>query len=159
MVEFAIISAYLYVCLGALLLYKTALLEGEGIGYAPYGLAAAKALILGKFILLGHALKIGGDGARRRLVVQILYKSLLLMLLLVVLTASEEGILAFIHGHSVTKAMIGLAGGTLGLTLATSFRVLLILIPYVAAREISLALGEGKLMQLLTQRRSPQAAA
>lgn len=52
--QYAVISAYLYVCFGALLLYKTAILNGQGISYAPYGIAAIKALILGKFILLGR---------------------------------------------------------------------------------------------------------
>ena len=37
--EYAAITLYLYVCLGALLLYKGALLRAEEIGYAPYGRA------------------------------------------------------------------------------------------------------------------------
>jgi hypothetical protein len=37
--ELAIISAYLYVCFSALLLFKTAVLRAQGIGYTPYGIA------------------------------------------------------------------------------------------------------------------------
>ena len=44
--EYAVISTYLYVCLGALLLFKVAILNGQGVSYAPYGLAAIKALLL-----------------------------------------------------------------------------------------------------------------
>ena len=158
MVQFAIISIYLYVCIGAILLYKAALLHGAGVGGWQWGFGIAKALILGKFILVGNALKLAGDGTRRRLLVHILYKSLALLVLLLILTVIEEGIVAYLHGRSAPEAMADFAGGTLLQTFAVSFIMLLILIPYVAAREISLALGEGKLMQLLTQRRSPQVA-
>src|SRR5689334_11354180 len=47
--EYGAVCLYLYVCLGALILYKEALLRAEGINYTSYGLAAIKALILGKF--------------------------------------------------------------------------------------------------------------
>ena len=64
--QYAIISAYLYVCFGALLFYKAAILNGAGISYAPYGTAAIKALILGKFILLGEAAGLGDRYEKRR---------------------------------------------------------------------------------------------
>jgi hypothetical protein len=35
--EFAVISLYLYVCFGAILLYKSSVLEARDITYAPYG--------------------------------------------------------------------------------------------------------------------------
>ena len=44
--EFKVLLAltpYLYVCLGALLLLKTAILRGEGIDYTAWGTAAVKA--------------------------------------------------------------------------------------------------------------------
>src|SRR5579864_1490070 len=56
--EYLVISAYLFVCFGALLFYKAAILHSDGIEFAPFGVAVAKALVLGKFVLLLHALKI-----------------------------------------------------------------------------------------------------
>jgi hypothetical protein len=35
--EYALLSAYLYVCFGALILYKMAILNGEGVSYFPSG--------------------------------------------------------------------------------------------------------------------------
>ena len=63
--QFGLIAGYLYVCFGALILYKMAILRGQGIGYAPYGLAAVKALVLAKFILAGmqSESEIGTSGA------------------------------------------------------------------------------------------------
>ena len=45
--EYAVISLYLYVCLGALLLYKGALLRAEEISYAPYGRAGNRGKLPG----------------------------------------------------------------------------------------------------------------
>ena len=44
--QYAIIFVYLYVCFGALVLHKAAVLHDAGIGYAPWGFAAVKAFIL-----------------------------------------------------------------------------------------------------------------
>jgi hypothetical protein len=60
--EYALLSAYLYVCFGALILYKMAILGEVGVSYTLAGLAAIKALILAKFILLGHG--VGFDWVR-----------------------------------------------------------------------------------------------
>ena len=76
LVQFAVISVYLYVCFGAVILYKTALLNAEGISYAPYGLAVVKALILAKFMLVGEAAQLGERYERRRVIYVILHKSL-----------------------------------------------------------------------------------
>jgi hypothetical protein len=132
LVQYALISVYLYVCFGAMLLYKMAILHAAGIDYAPYGLAAVKALILGKFMLLGRAARLGDRYQDRRVIHVIGYKSLLFLLLLFVLSELEEVITGI---------------------------MLLILLPYIAFGEVSAALGEGGLRQLLLARRAGGAAA
>ena len=51
--EFLIIAAYFYVCFTALAYLKAAILEAEGIVFAPFGFAAVKALICAKFLSIG----------------------------------------------------------------------------------------------------------
>jgi hypothetical protein len=53
--EYLVIVAYLFVCFGSLLFYKSAILRNDGIEFAAFGLALVKALILGKFILVLQA--------------------------------------------------------------------------------------------------------
>jgi GYF domain 2 len=48
--EYLAISAYLFVCFGSLLFYKSAILRNDGIEFTAFSLALVKALILGKFI-------------------------------------------------------------------------------------------------------------
>ena len=57
--ELLIITVYLYICLGALMLQKTAVLRDAGISFDVWGIAIVKALLLAKFMLLGRALHIG----------------------------------------------------------------------------------------------------
>jgi hypothetical protein len=151
--ELAGICAYLYVCFGALIFYKASILHSEGIEFVAYGLAFGKALILGKFVLVGHALGFGERNKPRRLVLAILFKSLIFALLLVVLSVIEEVIVGFFKGRQLHDTLGEIAGGTLAQLLATSFLVLLIMIPYIAFREFSTVLGKGELIRLLTERR------
>jgi hypothetical protein len=159
LVQYALISVYLYVCFGAMLLYKMAILHAAGIDYAPYGLAAVKALILGKFMLLGRAARLGDRYQDRRVIHVIGYKSLLFLLLLFVLSELEEVITGIVHGRTLDAVVAEMTGSTLWQTGATILIMLLILLPYIAFGEVSAALGEGGLRQLLLARRAGGAAA
>lgn len=147
--EYAAVSIYLYVCLGALLLYKGAVLRAEGISYAPYGLAVVKALILGKFMLVGHALRIGDRYAGRPLIYPILHKSLAFLALLFVLDVAEEVIVGLMHGRPVLDALTEIAGGTWLQILATCLLFLLVLLPYFAYREVGEFLGRDTMRRIL----------
>src|SRR5499425_1078816 len=57
--EFLIIAAYLYVCFTALAYFKAAILQAHGVSFAPFGIAAIKALICAKFMSVGHAIHLG----------------------------------------------------------------------------------------------------
>src|SRR5208337_853914 len=96
LIEYLTIAAYLAVCFGALLLFKAAILESEGIGFTRLSLAIVKALILGKFVLVLEHLKIGhGKKSEGVLVLDIIKKALLFTLLLILLTAAEDMIVGY----------------------------------------------------------------
>ncbi|HEV2897276.1 MAG TPA: hypothetical protein VGX71_05425 [Pseudaminobacter sp.] len=151
--EYALLSLYLFVCFGALILYKMSILGEAGISYLPSGLAAIKALILAKFILLGHMIRLGDRRAGARIVHVIAYKALLYLILLLVLSVVEQVVVGLIHGRTVAVSLAEFGGAKLPQTLATSLIMLLILIPYIASRELNVALGEGRIWTLLFKRR------
>jgi hypothetical protein len=155
LIEYFAISAYLYVCFAALLFYKATVLHSAGVEWVPNGLAIVKALILGKFVLLLQAVKLGEDRKGGVIFAAILKKSLLFTLALIVLTLIEETLVGAFHGRSSREVLSELAGGTLPQAFATSLLMFLILIPYFACREIEDSLGAGVLLKLLTARRSP----
>ena len=57
--EFVIIALYLFVCFGAVAYFKASILKAQGLSFAPFGFAVAKALICAKFVSMGHFLHVG----------------------------------------------------------------------------------------------------
>jgi hypothetical protein len=149
--NYAIVAGYLYVCLAALVLYKTALLRQEGVSFVAHGLAVAKALILGKFLLIGEAVGVGTRSRRgaRTLVHAIVRKALLMFVLLVVLSVLEELLVGWAHGHSFGQTLAEFREHTWLQMLAGGVLMLLVLLPLVAASEINESLGPGALRTLL----------
>ena len=143
------VSAYLYVCFAAILFYKSAILSSIGEHYLPLGLAAGKALILGKFVLLGEAAGVGTRIGARTLLQRIVSSSVLFLIVLILLTIVEEIIVGLVHGHSLGQAVAALAEHPWPETLASCFLMLLVLIPLVTVTEVSRALGPGALRRLL----------
>ena len=147
--RYATVSVYLYVCFSALLLYKYALLREAGPAYLPLGLAAVKALILGKFVLIGEAARLGSRLKSRSLLQLIAHRALLFLLLLIVLTLIEEIVVGWVHGHSMTHTLAEYSQRSPLELLATCLLILLVLVLLVAVTEVSRVLGSGALRRLL----------
>ena len=153
LIEYLAISSYLYVCFGSLMFYKATILQSDGIAVASFGIAIVKALVLGKFILVLHALKFGErHGGASLLLADIFKKSVLFVVVLIALTVVEEIIVGYFHGRTSQEVLSELAGGTLPQAFAVSILMLLILIPYFTFRGVADRLGEGALWKLLTER-------
>ena len=155
--ELAIISAYLYVTLGAVIVMKTALLHTEGIAFAPFGIAIVKALVLGKFVLLGNAVHVGGRNISGPLIWPTLRRAFAFLVLLVVLTIIEEVVVGLFHHQSIAASLGEQFGARLQETLAGYLIMLLVLIPFFAFRVLSEALGEGRLERMFFVERRPSA--
>jgi hypothetical protein len=90
--ELVVISLYLYITLGAVILMKTAALHTHGILLTPWGIAIVKAVVLAKFMLLGEAVKIGGHNTARPLIWPTLRRAFGLLGLLIIMTIIEEAV-------------------------------------------------------------------
>jgi hypothetical protein len=156
--EYAITALYLYVWLAALLFYKTALLRAEGVAALPLGLAAGKALILGKFVLLGESAGVGSRLGARTLLHRIAWRTLSLLLLVVVLTVLEEFVVGWAHGRSAAQTQAEFETRSVLEMAAKCLLMLLVLVPFVVAKQVSLALGPGELRRTLLSRETRPAA-
>ena len=145
--ELVLISLYLYVALGAVLLMKTAVLHTQGIEIAPWGVAIVKAVVLAKFMMIGEAMKIG-ERTTKPLIWATLQKAFALLMLLIVMTILEEAVVGLFHDKTIAVSLGQLAGPRLEETLAGYVIMLLVLIPYCAFRVLDLALGEGRLARM-----------
>jgi hypothetical protein len=151
--EFAILAAYLYVCFTAFSYLKATILHDQGIAYAPWAIAAVKALIAAKFMLVGRALSVGERYKSYPLIVPTLYKSIAFLLFLIVLMVAEEAIVGFIHGRTFPESMTNVGGGALDQMVSISIVVLLIFVPYFAFRTLGDVIGERSLVRLFFERR------
>jgi hypothetical protein len=151
---YAVLSVYLYVCLGAIQLYKVAVLVEHSIAYAPYGFAAVKALVLAKFMMLGEVAVGGERRGTEPLLRAVLRSSAIFLLILVGLSAVEELIAGAIHGRGPAVVLAELTGGGRWREVAASCLLLwLILLPYLGFKALAEALGADRMRELLLGRR------
>jgi hypothetical protein len=153
--ELVLISLYLYITLGTVILIKTAVLHTEGINFAPWGIAIVKAVVLAKFMLIGEAMKIGEHTTTSPLIWPTLQKAFALLVLLIIMTLIEEIVVGLFHHHSITASLGELVGPRLEETIAGYVVMLLVLIPYCAFRILDVALGEGSLARMFFVEREP----
>jgi hypothetical protein len=146
--ELIILTAYLYVAFGVIIFYKYAILRGEGIGWAPWGLAIVKALLVAKFILLARAARIGERHQDKPLIWPTLYKSAIFLAVVWILTVIEEAIVALLHGRPILEAIAEIGGGTPLQLIATLVLVFLIFFPYFALQSLGEVMGGHALSRL-----------
>jgi hypothetical protein len=147
--RYAIISAYLFVCFSVILLYRSALLLEQGQHFLPLGTAAVKALVLGKFLLIGEAFSVGGLLRVKTLMGRIAMHSLVLLVVLLLLTLVEEVVVGWVHHRAAAASLGEFFGPLLPERLAVSLVMLLVLIPLVTLIEMNRVLGPGTLARFL----------
>jgi hypothetical protein len=143
----AITTIYLFVCFCAVLFYRMAVLQKYGIDFAPFGLAAIKALVMAKFIMLGRMTGMGDRYKDKPLIYPVLHQSLLFLVLLIVLSLAEETIKGWFHGQSVIDVLRDM-GGWLQIA-ATALLLWLVLVPYLGFIRLAQTLGEERLQKIV----------
>ena len=146
--EMAALALYLYICLGAVLLLKAAILQDVGVNFAIWGIAAVKALVLAKFMLVGRALQLGKRFRERPLIWPTLYHALMFLILLLVLTTIEEIVVGSIHHRPLSDSLTHIVGPTIFEGSAVCLVLFLILLPYSAFVCLADVLGEEETLRL-----------
>lgn len=146
------ISLYLFVCFAVVLIYEASQTANTEVTLLTIGVAIAKALVLGKFILIGEAFKPGTRLGAPTLLHRVAWRTMGLLVVLVILKLLEELIIGLVHGQDISaiigelteKSWLGLLGPVL--------LMLLILIPLMTAIELNRVLGDEGLKGLLLRR-------
>jgi hypothetical protein len=107
--------------------------------------AVVKALIVGKFLLIGDAIRARLQRRPGRLPGRIAMRVFWLLLILILLTIAEELIVGWIHGHSLVEMASEFRARSMTELLAEVLLMGLILVPLVSAAEVRRALGPGVL--------------
>ena len=147
MKEYAVVTAYLFVVFAAVSYFKFAILQAEGIDWAPWVFALVKAAIAAKFILIGRALRVGEGQRNKPLIWPTLYKSLSFLAFVAILTIIEEVIVGLIHGHDFRQSIAEIGGGTPQQVIATMVIVFLVFMPMSAFWTLGEVMGEEALVR------------
>jgi hypothetical protein len=143
--SFTYLASYLFICFVIILYFKFALLEEQGVVFAPFGFAAVKALIVAKFMLIGRSLERKVSERRYPLIVPTLRSAVFMMVLLIILMAAEEILVGLYHGRSVSESLLELGGNTVHERIATVTIQLLIMLPLFAFLELGKVVGHDRL--------------
>jgi hypothetical protein len=152
MKEYAVVAGYFAFFFLSLTTYHKLILAEYDIGYYQYGWAVVQAMILGKVVLLGQFLHLGGRFEDRPLVLTALWKSLVFALLTAALVALEHVVEALLH-HRPVSAVFQLSGGH-GLEMLARVQIVLVaFVPFFAVRELGRMSGQDDLVEVLFHRR------
>jgi hypothetical protein len=149
----AIVTFYLYVCFGVIIVYKAAVLKSYNIEFAPWGLGFIKALVVAKFIEIGELLHLGKRLPGLPLAWYLGCKVALFAAFIVALSFLEEGVVALLHGRSLLEGFSEFAKMGWLLILSECALLCLILTPLLGLGAINDALPEGQLRRMFFGRR------
>ena len=148
--KYALISAYLFICFAVILLYETSIQGAAAKDVAvPWSMALIKALVLGKFILIGDALSVGARARHHPLPYRVAWKSMAMLAVLIVFKILEELIVGWAHGKTPASVFQEFLERTWLQDLAPVLLMLLILVPMIAASEIYRAVGATRFREFL----------
>lgn len=152
-----VLALYLYICLGAVILYKSAILKSVGVEFEIWGIAAVKALVLAKFMLLARMLHLEKRHRNKPLIWPICLHAFAFLLVLLMLTAIEELLIGVYRHRPVIESLGEIVGTSVIMGGATCIIMFLILVPYSAFICLADALGEQEVFRLFFVDRSPAA--
>ena len=153
--EFLVISLYLWVVFGLLVMFKSVVLAEQGIPFKYHGFAIINALALAKVMLTAKDLHLGENFDEAPLIYPTLLKSALFTVILACFKILEETAVGIYHGKSFQQSISDLGGGTLNAILILTLLLFAMLIPFVGYGELQRVLGEGKLAQIFFHPRPP----
>ena len=145
------LSCYLWVVFGLFVLYRSVILSGHNIPFAPHGFALVNALVLARVILVAQGF-VGEwlSALELPLIYTTLFKSAIFAVLLGSLKIVEETLLGLYRGLSYKESTFpALGGSSLTGTLVFMAMLAVVLIPFFAFTELGSVLGEEKWRTLL----------
>ncbi|MBV8591342.1 MAG: hypothetical protein JO212_15015 [Acetobacteraceae bacterium] len=130
------------------MLLKAAILQDVGVNFTIWGVAAVKALLLAKFMLIGRAFNLGRRFRDWPLIWPTLYDALTLLILLLFLTTIEEIVVGAIHHRALSDSLAHVVGPTVFEGVSVWLVLFLILVPYFGFTCLAEALGERETVRL-----------
>lgn len=153
-VEYGFNVIYLTLVFASFTMYRRLLLAAHDIVYTNYWFALIEALILGKVIMIGGMLRLGGGLEDKPLIVPTLYKTAIFTIFCFFFTLAEHAIRGLVSGHGVAAGLAEYAAQGYQVILGNSMVVFVALIPFFAVKELGRVLGREKIGRLFFRTRT-----
>ncbi len=147
--RFAILFFYLWILFGVFVLNQGVVMREHGINFPMLGFAFINALVFAKVMMLFEVFDPGRWLRARPLIYPILYETLLLTVLFLVAHVIEKTIEGLFRGETIIDSVPVIGGGGLIGFLSITAILFIALIPFFGLRNLSLALGEGRLYPMI----------
>ena len=147
---------YLWILFGVFVLNQGVVLREHGINFAMQGFAFINALVFAKVMMLFEIFDPGKWLRTRPLIYPILYETFLLTVLFLVAHVVEKTIEGVLRGKTVVDSLPVIGGGGLTGLISITAILFIALIPFFGLRNLSLAMGEGRLWAMIFEAPSGQ---
>ena len=154
--RFLILFFYLWILFGVFVLNQGIVLREHGFNFAMQGFAFINALVFAKVMMLFEIFDPGRWLRKRPLIYPILYETLLLTVLFLVAHVIEKTIEGVIRGKAIADSMPALGGGGLMGLFSITAILFIALIPFFGLRNLSVAMGEGRLWAIIFEQPSAE---
>ena len=154
--RFVILFFYLWILFGVFVINQGVALREHGIDFTLQGFAVINALVFAKVMMLFEVFDPGRWLRRRPLIYPILYETSLLTILFIVAHVAEKTIEGLVHGRTVGASLPSIGGGGLVGLLSAAVILFVALIPFFGLRNLSLAMGEGRLWAVIFEQPSAE---
>ena len=152
--RFFLLFFYLWILFGVFVLNEGVALREHGFNFAMQGFAFINALVFAKVMMLFEVFDPGRWLRKRPLIYPILYETLLLTVLFLVAHVLERTIEGLVRGKTVADSMPAIGGGGLTGLLSITAILFIALVPFFGLRNLSLAMGEGRLWAVIFEQPS-----
>jgi hypothetical protein len=143
--RFLVLFFYLWVLFGVFVLNQGVVLREHGFDFAMQGIAFINALVFAKVMMLFEIFDPGRWLRRRPLIYPILYETLLLTALFLVAHVLEKTIEGLLQGKTMADSLPAIGGGGFTGLLSMTAILFIALIPFFGLRNLSMAMGDGRL--------------
>jgi hypothetical protein len=147
--RFLVLFLYLWILFGVFVLNQGVVMREHGINFPMLGFAFINALVFAKVMMLFEMFDPGRWLRARPLIYPILYETLLLTVLFLVAHILEKTVEGLFRGKTLIESVPMLGGGGLVGFLSITAILFIALIPFFGLRNLSLAMGEGRLYAMI----------
>ena len=146
---FTLLFFYLWLIFGVFVLNQGIVMREQGVNFAMQGFAAINALVFAKVMMVYEMFDPAKGYRERPLVYVIFCETLLVTILFILVHLLEKIIEGLIKGKTVADSLPSIGGGGLAGLFSASVIVFFALLPFFGLKNLSLAMGPGKLRTIL----------